>query len=103
MSKHKRFTPEQKYQIVKEFISSKGTMTVSQLCEKYSIYASQFYQWQDSFFQGALERFKNPPHKKKTHAEQRKRERLEEELKKKEHVISEIMAENLDLKKNLSE
>lgn len=103
MDKHKRFTPEQKYQVVKELVTSKGAVTVSQICEKYGIYASQFYQWQDQFFKGALERFKNPPHQKKAQAEVRKVERLEAELKKKEHIISEIMAENLELKKNLSE
>jgi transposase-like protein len=103
MDKRKRFTPEQKYQVVKEFVSSKGAITISQICEKHGIYASQFYQWQDQFFQGALERFKNPPHQKKTQAKVRKLERLEAELKKKEHIISEIMAENLELKKSLSE
>jgi transposase-like protein len=103
MSKQKRFTPEQKYQVVKEFITGKGTVTISQLCEKHAIHASQFYQWQELFFQGALERFKNPPHKKKTQAAERKVEQLEDALKKKEHIISEIMAENLELKKSLSE
>ncbi len=29
MNKHKRFTPEQKYQIVKEFIAGKGAITIS--------------------------------------------------------------------------
>lgn len=103
MSQHKRFTPEQKYQIVKEFITSKGDLSISELCKKHDIYASQFYQWQEMFFQGALEHFKNPPHKKSQQTEKRKRERLEHELKNKEHIISEVIAENLELKKNLSE
>ena len=103
MENQKRHKPEEKYQIIKEFLTSKGALTVSDVCKKHNITTSLFYQWQEQYLQGALDRFKNPPHKKKQEAEVRKLERLDAELKRKDQIIAEVVSENLQLKKNLSE
>lgn len=103
MENQKRYKPEAKYQIIKEFLTSKGALTVSDVCKKHNITTSLFYQWQEQFLQGALDRFKHPPHKKKQEAEERKLERMEAELKRKDQIIAEVVSENLQLKKNLSE
>ena len=50
-STRRRFTTEQKYKIVKEVLTT--DTTVAEICRKHSISASQFYKWQESFFEGA--------------------------------------------------
>jgi len=70
----KILSPEQKYQIIKEHIMSRRT--VSATCEKYNISAKAFYKWQEIFFKGALERFVNQTSNRKKQAEERELERL---------------------------
>lgn len=90
--------PEKKYEIVKEGIM--GDSPVSEVCKKYGINTSQYYKWQQSFFNGALEGLK---HKKNGRENTKKEEKYKMELQRLKEVIAELAAENLALKKNLGE
>lgn len=95
------FTPEQKFKIVKEALTT--DTTIADVCKKYDVVVSQFYRWQDAFFQGALnglERKKNGP---VSTSEQRKIEQLEKDNQRMKDVIAEIAAENVTIKKRIGE
>ncbi len=48
----KKYTPEQKYQIVME--GRKNNRNISQVCEKYNITRETFYQWEARIQEAAL-------------------------------------------------
>jgi transposase-like protein len=92
----KYLTADQKFKIVKEHLTTKTP--ISEICKKYEITPTSFYGWQEKFFKGALEGFtkgKDGP----TKAELRKIEELESQNNRMKNVISEIISENIDLKK----
>ena len=96
----RKFTPEQKVKIVREALTT--DLGVSGACRKYGISTGLFYKWQEKFFEGALEGFrqsKDGP----TKAEQRRIEQLERSNERMKSVIAEITAENIDLKKTLGD
>jgi len=95
-----RYTPEQKVRIVKEALTT--DLGVSGVCRKYGISSGLFYKWQEKFFEGALEGFrqgKGGP----SSAELRKMEAQAKEIDRMKSVIAEITAENIDFKKKLGE
>jgi transposase-like protein len=86
--------------IVKEALTT--DTGVSGVCKKYGISTSLFYQWQERFFEGALESFQRG-RSGPSSAEQRKIESQAKELDRMKSVIAEITAENIDFKKKLGE
>ena len=52
--KHRRFTPEQKFEIVMEGL--KGKRTVTDVCRDHRIRTALFYTWRDQVLSGALSR-----------------------------------------------
>jgi transposase-like protein len=94
----KKHTPDQKFKIVKEQLTTKTSVT--EICKKYGIHPSLFYKWQDKFLSGALEVFKSTE-SGPTKAELRKIDELEKNNNRMQSVISEIVQENIELKKNL--
>lgn len=98
MSKHKRYTSQQKFQIVKEGLAS-GT-SITEICKRYSIHPNNFYNWQKIFFDSALEGFNKPKGRPCTR-EQKELEELKMSNQRMKDVIAEITAENIDLKKKL--
>lgn len=97
----RHFTPEQKFKIVKEALTT--DTSIADVCKKYGVVPSQFYRWQESFFEGALsglERRKNGP---VSSAEQRKIEQLEKDNRRMKDVIAEITSENITIKKRIGE
>lgn len=96
----KFLTPDQKFKIVKEQMMTKTS--VAEICKKYDIVPSAFYRYQEQFLSGALEAFKNPKDGP-TKAELRKIEALEKDCGRMKTVISEIIFENVDLKKRYGE
>lgn len=95
MDQRRRFTPEQKMQILREHL--KNRVPISELCEKHKLHPNLFYYWEKLFFERGLEAFKQ------THRKPRKRsareEVLEEKLKKQQEVISWLTEENIQIKK----
>ena len=91
----RNFSPDQKFKIVKEQMTTKTSVT--EICRKYHIGPSVFYKWQDKFFRSALEGFKKSndgPSK----AELRKIDYLEKKTARMHSVITEIVQENIELK-----
>jgi transposase-like protein len=86
----RKFTAEFKLQILREHLENQ--VSVSKICEQYNINPNLFYLWKKELFAGALERFSN---KKNGNTDQVK-------LKDKDSLISEIVEDNLRLKKKLN-
>lgn len=99
-TKRKTYTPDQKFKIVKEHITTKTS--VAEICKKYSIPPGKFHRWLDQFYTYAWDGFKNPKDGP-TKAEIRKIESLEKDNSRMKNVISEILFENVDLKKRCGE
>jgi len=99
-SERKKFSPEEKFKIVKEVLTTDSS--ISNVCQKYQISPGVFYRWQEVFFQGALEGLQRKKDKL-TKAELRKIESLEKENRRMKDVISEVTSENITLKKSLGE
>lgn len=94
----RRFSGEEKFKIIKEQITTKTS--VSEICKKYGIHASQFYQWQEKFFEGAMSGFEGKVKSFGPSAsEQRKMEEMQIELMRMQSVIAEVTAENIAYKK----
>lgn len=96
----RKFTPDQKFKIIKEQMTTRTS--VSDICKKYDISAGNFYKWQEKFLKSALEGFKKTDDGP-TKAELRKIEELEKKNARMQSVITEIVQENIELKKSLGE
>ena len=100
MSKPKRrrkWSPAQKLRIVLESLQSDGKLAA--ICRREGLSPNLVYQWRKQLL-GAAEAVFVP--KRKTDHDP-KVERLESENQRMKNVIAEITAENLDLKKTLSD
>ncbi|NDC37720.1 MAG: transposase [Proteobacteria bacterium] len=96
----RQYTAEQKVKIVREALTT--DIVVSGVCRKYGISNALYYHWQERYFEGALEGFKRTKHGP-TSAEQRKLDEQPRKIERMQNVISEITAENIDLKKSIGE
>lgn len=93
MEERRKFSPEEKLQIVLEGIANESG--ISEVCRRHGISPTQYYTWRKRLMSSAGEVFNSTTSKK----EAAKVERLEEDLKRKDSIIAEITEENLDLKK----
>jgi transposase len=75
---------------------------ISDLCDQHGIQPSQFYRWQQEFFERGGLVFESRGEKPSTLLE-RKVAALEEKLARKNEVLSELMEEHVALKKSLGE
>ena len=94
----KYLTAKEKFAIVKEQLTTKTGVT--EICKKYGVAASQFYRWQELFFEGAIQGLETS---KRGLSESRADKQLEEkqrELDRMREVVLEIAAENVELKKS---
>jgi len=89
------WSAETKLQIVKEGRS--GSTRLSALCDQYQIQPPQFYHWERTADQGALEALRHQKRGRKRHSPTE--EALQEEIEKLRAVIAELSAENLQLKR----
>jgi putative transposase len=89
----KRFTSDEKFQILQE--GEYGNMTINEVCRRHGISTVTYYEWrrlaQHSMKDGLSDKRKN----KKSYKEQQ----LEEEIKRLKNTIVEITQENVELKK----
>lgn len=99
-TRRKKLSPDQKFKVIKEQMTTKTS--ISDICKKYDIAPSQFYKWQEKFLSGALEGFKKSVDGP-TKAELRKIEEQEKKIQKMQSAITEIIQENIELKKNLGD
>lgn len=97
---HRRFEPADKIKILREHLLEGKPL--SEVCEKYSIAPTQFYQWQKTFFENGAAAFA-PPKPGREYELENKVKQLTKKLAKKDEVIADIMASHVALKKSLGE
>ena len=92
----RHWSAEEKLQIIQE--ARQTEHTVSEVCRRHGLAVGQFYSWEKQARQGALEALHNGKRgRKRTNAEAR----LRAELERLRAVVTELSAENLQLKKGL--
>ena len=94
--KRRRWSAEDKLRIVLAGLES-GT-EISELCRREGINPTQYYAWKKTLLSGAARLFNGEKDRPDV-----KQQRLESDLARCKDVIAEITAENLDLKKTLSD
>lgn len=101
MSKKKRrnFSPEEKFNIVKQVLSK--AKTVSEIADEYGIHPNQYYRWHGEFFESALNGFKEKSQGRTISADNREKERMGSEIQRMKDVIAEVVSENIVLKKRI--
>lgn len=92
----RKYTAEQKVRILREHFENQ--VPVSTICERYQIHPNVFYRWKKQLFEGAIATFSTTQKKKTDKA----LSFLEMKLRERDKVISEIVSENIELKKNLN-
>jgi transposase len=96
----RRFEAAAKVKIIREHLLDGKPL--SEVCEKYGIAPTQFYQWQKLFFENGAAAFEPKKAGREYELENRVKQ-LEKKLVKKDEVIGEIMASHVALKKSLGE
>jgi transposase len=99
MSKRKNYSAEEKVRIIRDYLEN--GISIGQLCEKYDLHPNIIYKWKKDLFEGALKTFSGE-HKQKKPKENKRILQLETKLKARDSLISEIVSENVMLKKNIS-
>ena len=95
----RRLAPDQKIAILKAHLVDKKP--ISDLCDQHGIQPSQFYRWQQEFFERGGLVFESRGEKPSSQLE--RKVALEEKLARKNEVLSELMEEHVALKKSLGE
>jgi transposase-like protein len=99
-TKRRHFTAAQKVSILRTHLLEKTP--ISDVCENHGINPTQFYRWQQEFFQNGAAAF-DRPRSNAGRQEQRRVEALEAKLQRKDSVIAEIMADLIAEKKRTGE
>src|ERR1041384_6482145 len=97
----RHFSPQEKVAILRRHLLEK--VPVSDLCQQHGIAVNLFYRWQKEFFDNGHVAFASPgrPRKAADDAKDRKISALEDKLRRKHEVLSELMEEHVQLKKGL--
>jgi transposase-like protein len=98
--KRYNYTPEEKVFILKRHLVEQ--VPISDLCDEYKLQPKVFYLWQKQFFENGAAAFVRDNDRTKRDDEQRI-QKLEEKLRRKHEVLSELMEEHIKLKKELGE
>jgi len=96
----KHFTAEDKVKLLRRLLVER--VPVSQVCEESGIQPTQFYRWQQIFFENGTAAFDRPGRPKSSVHEQRI-SYLESRIQRKDEVLAELMEEHVALKKSLGE
>ena len=101
MSKdRKHYTAKEKVAILRRHLLDH--IPVSTLCDEYQLQPTVFYRWQKQFFEQGEVAFSSAP-KSNTSALEQKVASLEEKLRRKAEVLSELLEEHVALKKSHGE
>ncbi len=95
--KRRRWTADQKLKIVLETLQSDRKL--AEICRREGISPTQVYQWRKQLLASAEAVFGH----RKLNGEDRRIAKLATENQRMKNVVAEITAENLDLKKTLSD
>ena len=100
MSTRRRFTPQQKLEILRRHLLE--GVPVSDLCDQHQLNPNIFYRWQKQLFEGGAAAFERDG-KPQEHKLEKKVADLQQKLARKDEVIAEIMESHVQLKKSLGE
>ena len=100
MRKRTKYTAEEKVRILRRHFIDQ--VSVSDLCDEIGLQPTVFYRWQKQFFENGSAAFERVNGRKQDGLERRNVE-LEEKLRRKNEVLSELMEEHMQLKKSLGE
>jgi transposase len=101
MGEHRRrFTSEEKVKILRRHLVEK--VPISQVCQEAGIQPTQFYRWQQTFFENGSAAFDRTNESRSSAAADRIAF-LESRIKRKDEVLAELMEEHVSLKKSLGE
>ena len=92
----RRFEATDKVKIIREHLLEGRPL--SEVCDKYSIAPTQFYQWQKTFFENGTAAFA-PKKPGREYDLENKVKQLNKKLARKDEVIAELVEHNIDLKK----
>lgn len=96
----KKLSAEDKVRLLRLHFVEK--QAVSKLCEEFKISPTQFYRWQKEFFEKGAAAFESQLGRRCNTQEIQKRViQLEEKLRRKDEVLSELMEEYVAVKKSL--
>jgi transposase-like protein len=98
MQEKKHYTPEFKVKIVREYLENQ--VSISILSEQYKINPNLIYKWKKDLFEGASEIFT----RKQVEIDRKSETKiklLEEKIRHKDSLISELVEDNVKLKKNI--
>lgn len=98
--KRHNYTPEEKVAILKRHLVDH--VAVSDLCDEYQLQPTIFYGWQKQFFENGTSAFVRDTSRQKR-VEEARIQQLEDKLRRKHEVLSELMEEHIKLKKDLGE
>ena len=98
--KRHNYTPEEKVAILKRHLVDH--VAISDLCDEYQLQPTIFYGWLKLFFENGASAFVRDTSRQKRIEEQRIQQ-LEDKLRRKHEVLSELMEEHIKLKKELGE
>jgi transposase-like protein len=104
MARQRRhFTPDQKVALLRLHLLEKKP--ISDICEEYQLSVNLFYLWQKQFFENGAAAFVNPGKRLQTLQDDKDRKiaALQDKLQRKNEVLSELMEEHVQLKKELGE
>jgi transposase-like protein len=93
----RRFDAVEKVKIIREHLLD--GRPISELCEKYGIAPTQFYQWQKTFFENGASAFE-PTKAGREYDLENQVKQLGKKLVRKDEVIAELVEHNIDLKKS---
>src|SRR6202167_4417617 len=97
----RHYSPAEKVKILRRHLLD--GVPISEVCEQERINPTQFYQWQKTFFENGAAAFARQPHSRSVGKQEQTITALEDKLKRKDEVVSEIMEEMVRLKKELGE
>jgi transposase-like protein len=94
----RRFTSEEKVKILRRHLVEK--VPISQVCQETGIQPTQFYRWQQTFFENGAAAFERT-NERKASAQEERISFLESRILRKDEVLAELMEEHVALKKTL--
>jgi transposase len=96
----KRFTAQEKVAILRLHLLEH--VAISDLCDRHGIHPTMFYRWQKEFFENGAAALE-PRSRHPTDAKDQRIVALEQKLRRKHEVLSELMEGHIELKKELGE
>ena len=97
----KHYSPEEKVLILKKHLIDQ--VPVSTICDEYHLQPTVFYRWQKEFFENGAAAFQRQGRRQQGDQQTKRIEELEAKLRRKNEVLSELMEEHIQLKKEFGE